>query len=385
MIVQRFIPLAIVFCMVYFAYQQSLAASGVRDKAEPKTVNSQQLITPATSSSSLSQRVHKGVIDKDYVAYRQNVLQKFVNGDFAWIDQEASNLRVTKKRLPGGYWKLRALYDALEEPQTEAEASNGDWETQLTKIQGWMNRYPNSITARVALAANWKVYAWKARGDGRSGTVTENGWALFNSRLTTAARVLSDAAALDEKCPHWFLISLWIAIGQSWDRVAFERLFEAAVKLEPTYYYLYQAKATYLLPRWFGQEGEWERFTEESTLKVGGHEGDIIFFAVYSQMLSLHDISFMNTRTLAWPRLLGGFRSLEKLYGGSPHRLNEACFFASGAGDTRTAVELFRRIGEDYDQTVWRSKSFFEMIRQAALARVKTENEKPKPTSSQGK
>jgi hypothetical protein len=73
-----------------------------------------------------------------------------------------------------------------------------------------------------------------------------------------------------------------------------------------------------LLPRWHGEEGEWERFVEESTLNVGGAEGDIIFFAVYSQMLSLHDITFMNTHQRAWPRLLSGFRSIEKLYGVAP-------------------------------------------------------------------
>lgn len=382
MIVLRFVPLAIVFCLVSGVYQQSPGRTKLRDKPEPQAVNSDQPITAATS---LSQSVPKGVSDKDNAVYRQKVLQKFVNEDFAWIEQEASNLRVTKERLPGGYWKLRVLYDALEQPQTGAKASDGDWETQITKIQGWINRYPNSITARVALAVNWKEYAWKARGSGRGRTVTDTGWELFNWRLATAARVLSDAAALEEKCPHWFLISLWIGIGQSSSRVAFERVFEEAVKLEPTYYYLYQAKATYLLPRWFGEEGEWERFADESTLKVGGHEGDIIFFAVYSQMMSLHDINFMITRRQAWTRLLAGFRSLEKVSGESALRLNEACFFAFGAGDFRTAVELFDRIGEDYDQRIWRSKFNFEMFRRSALARVKAESEKPKPTPSQGR
>ena len=305
-----------------------------------------------------------------------------------WIDHEASKVRVGEGRaLAGRILETSSTHDALEPPQTEGEASNGEWDTHITKIQRWMNRYPDSITARVALAATWKNYAWKARGNDYGDKVKDSGGRLFNERLATASRVLNDAAALDERCPHWFVMSLWVGIGQSWDRAAFERMFDAAVQFEPTYYYLYQTKATYLLPRWFGEEGEWERFVDKSTLKVGGHEGDIIFFAVYSQMLSLHDITFMNTHRQAWPRLLGGFRSIEKLYGEAPHRLNEACFFAFGAGDHRTALELFNRIGEDYDQPVWRSKRNFEMFRQAALTRDKAEREKQKPTQSvsQGK
>src|SRR5229473_641615 len=52
-----------------------------------------------------------GITDKEYVAYRQLVLEHFLKKDFAWIDQEATRDRLTGDRLPGGYWKLRVLYD----------------------------------------------------------------------------------------------------------------------------------------------------------------------------------------------------------------------------------------------------------------------------------
>ena len=133
--------------------------------------------------------------------------------------------------------------------------------------------------------------------------------------------------------------------------------------MEPTYYYLYQVRATYLLPRWGGEEGEWEHFAEEAATRIGGEQGDIVYFAIYSQMLSLHDISFMNTHRQAWPRLLSGFRAIDKLYGASPHRLSEACFFAITSGDHKVPEELFGRIGEDYDESVWRSRQNFEMFR----------------------
>jgi hypothetical protein len=181
--------------------------------------------------------------------------------------------------------------------------------------------------------------------------------------LASAAAVLKEATTLEGKCPHWFVIALWVGIGQSWDRQAFEQVFEAGVELEPTYYYLYQVKAMYLLPRWFGREGEWERFAEESTLKVGGDQGDIVFFDIYSNILTMHDLTFMNTHYKACPRLLNGFRAIEKWYGASLHRLSEACYFAMTSGDQKTREELFTRIGDDYDETVWRSQQNFEMFR----------------------
>jgi hypothetical protein len=97
------------------------------------------------------------------------------------------------------------------------------------------------------------------------------------------------------------------------------------------------------------------------------------------------EFEWMNTHKRAWPRLLAGFRSIEKLYGVAPHRLNEACFFAFGAGDHRTALELFNRIGEDYDKTVWRSKTNFEVFRRGASIRDKAEREKQKAAQSVSK
>ncbi|MEP6913768.1 MAG: hypothetical protein ABI923_13490 [bacterium] len=302
------------------------------------------------------------VVDQEFTAYRHQVLERFRKQDYSWIDREAGKLRVSKERLPGGYWKLKALYDAIYTPAGE-QASDGDWQDQITKLEGWVQQRPQSITPRVALAEAWWSYAWKARGTGKAETVSDVAWEVFNKRLSIAAQVLYEAATLKEKCPEWYVTSLRVGLSQSWDREVFERLFAEAVKLEPTYYYLYQAKAIYLLPRWFGMEGEWERFAEESALRVGGHEGDIIFFAIYSGMLSIHDITFMNSHQLAWPRLKAGFRSIEKLYGMAPHRLNQACYFAVSSGDKKTAVELFDRIGEEFDKTVWRSKTNFDMFR----------------------
>lgn len=369
--IQKFVPVALVLCLgVSTACQLSLGKTGQLRLPKSTAVNGQPSQTTATSSPPLQTRS----INKEFLACQQQVSEKFVNNDFEWIDREASRLRVTKERLAGGSWKLRALYEALEVPQRQADG-NTEWETLISKLQRWIEHNPKSITARVALAATWKNYALEARGNGLAKTVTDNGWELHRQRLANASQVLDTATSLDERCPYWYVAALFVGIGQAWDRAEFDRMFTAAVELEPTFYYLYQVKATYLLPRWHGEEGEWERFADESTLKVGGPEGDIIFFAIYSLMIPLHDATFMNTRQKAWPRLLNGFRSIEKLHGISASRLNEACYLAYGADDNRTAVELFERIGQDYDERVWRSKARFERFKQGAVMKEQTERE----------
>ena len=321
-------------------------------------------------STSSSPAAPRAIVDKEYEEYRQQVLKRFQDKDYSWIDQEAHRLRLKKERLPGGYWKLRALYAAIENPAAGQNASDGDWEDLLQRLNAWATANPKSVTARVALGMGWKDYAWKARGDGYADSVSQAAWDAFEKRLGKAQQALTEAVSLEERCPYWYFTALWVGIGQQRDRNTLERIFQAGVQLEPTFYYLYQVKAMYLLPRWGGAEGEWERFADDSALKIGGHEGDIVFFTIYSQMLSTHGMQLMNNHQQAVPKLLAGFRSIEKLYGSSRHRLNEACFFSVFGPDGEAANELFSKVGDDYDEGVWRSKQSFEVFRQGTQQRA---------------
>ncbi len=310
----------------------------------------------------------QGSLDPVYANYQYEIRALFIQKNYAGIDQEAGKDRVNKLRLPGGFWKLRALYGVFEAP-IEGQGYNADWEKMIAQIKSWIKERPESVTARVALASAWKSYAWKARGDGYSGSVSESGWEKFRERLDLASQALAEAAKLNERCPHWYVVALWVGLGQGWDRDAFEKVFQAGVTFEPAYYYLYGAKTGYLLPRWHGKEGEWERFADESTQ---GPEGDEIFFAIYSNVLDLTGMEFMSTHQQAVPRLLTAFRKMEKQYGPSIVRTNEAALFASFGNDVATTVELFNRIGNTFDPEVWRSPKTFEVFRQAAHERART-------------
>jgi len=306
---------------------------------------------------------------KEFDAYRLEVSRKFASDDFAWIDSEARELRLTKQRLPGGSFKLRPLYRALEDPP-EPNATAKQWEDHFARLERWVKQDPLSLTARVGLGSAWTNYAWEARGD-NAGDVNESDMEAFAERLVTAAKILNEASSLDERCPEWYVAALRVGIGQHWDRAAFDRTFLAAVELDPNYYYVYQAKAIYLLPRWYGQTGESERFAEESARNVGGPQGDIIFFAIYSRLLALKDKAFVATLHQVRGRLLDAFGSIDKLYGSTPHVLNEVCYFSYGSIEYQRVAELFNRLGENYDPTVWGSKENFDFNRKSALDAAK--------------
>jgi len=332
------------------------AVPRINQKA-PKSVN--QVTTPITQAN----------VGPEYNAYVNEVRKHWANNNYEWLEGEARRLGESKDRLPGGYWKLRVLYQSIE-GLVDRVASDDIWQKHIANVETWIKEHPAAAMPRIILADLWRSYAWKARGTGYANTVEPEGWKTFDQRLDKTIEILGEAANLEGESPEWYLTALLAARGRGHDREAFEKLFEQSIRLEPTYYYLYQAKAGYLLPQWYGERGEWERFAEEASNRVGGEQGDIILFTVYTFQMSNSSSDFMNTRQAIAPRLLAGFRAIDKLYGSSPQRLNEACLISFFAGDNEIPAELMKRIGNNYDLTVWKDDSNFNIFRQEALMRV---------------
>jgi hypothetical protein len=56
----------------------------------------------------------------------------------------------------------------------------------------------------------------------------------------------------------------------------------------------------------------------------------------------------------------------ERLYGTTPHELNQACLLAVTFGDHALSLELFKKIGGELDTYVWRNQQEFDMYRKWA-------------------
>lgn len=324
--------------------------------------------TGSVSSKSSQQTSPTRMTGAEYEAYEQEVRKHWANNNYEWLESEATKLSVSKERLPGGYWKLRVLYRSIE-ALVDSESSDASWQEHIARVEKWATEHPTSAMPRIILAEVWRNYAWKARGTGLSETVKPENWTPFNKRHEKTSKILDEAAALEQKSPEWYVTALLAARVEVRDRQAFERMYEQAVALEPHYYYLYQAKAGYLLPQWHGRAGEWERFAEAAANQIGGEQGDIILFTIYTENWSQQNLEFMEKRRAIAPRLLAGFRAVDKLYGSSPRRLNEGCLISFFVDDNRTPAELMKRIGNAYDVKVWKDESVFNIFRQEALMR----------------
>jgi hypothetical protein len=271
---------------------------------------------------------------------------------FDALDSMAGDLRASEIQTAMGTWHLLCFYDDIcEIPEP---ASDQAYEERINFLQDWVSHKPQSITARVALARAYKYYAWHARGNGYADTVTPEAEQFFEKRLRQAAQVLQEARGLTEKCPVWWDTMHYVAIGLGWPMESYNKMFDEAIAFEPDYTFFYNNKAIYLLPRWYGHEGDWQKFASDSADNEGGESGDILYARIGWRIHQRRIYkSFIQDAGYSWPRMEKGLEAIVKSYPNSVSAANELAYLSYQEGDCVVARPLFEKIGNKVDYGVW--------------------------------
>jgi hypothetical protein len=287
------------------------------------------------------------------------IFTEFQREKFTWLEEQTKKARVNKELLPGGYWKLRNIYLGIDRPRLNTDE---EYQNHFAKLNRWKAQFPDSITPRVAIAETWINYATEARGVGYANTVSRENQKLFSERVAKAEKELFEAKDLAEKCPSWYLAVLAVANLQSWSLSEFDAIYQEAISFEPNYYYFYRIKAMYLLPRWHGQDGDFENYLEQTSNKIGGEQGDIIYFLVYSKLEEYPDLPL---NRLSWERAKRGYYALKEKYGVEKQRLNEFAKNSYRLGDYAEANKAFDEIGNDWLIESWGTEQFYKNAKSA--------------------
>jgi hypothetical protein len=275
---------------------------------------------------------------------------------FAELDCIADHVRTTRARFSGGAWKLRNFYIGLESPRP-GHPTQEDWSHHMALMERWTQLRPRSFTAQIALAESYVMYGWDARGEGYSGSVTDSGWKLFGQRVEKARQILTASPTLKAKCPDWYLAMQEVSQGANWDLTRTTALIKEAIAFEPDYQYYYRFYAYNLQPKWGGEEADAANFSEQSADKVGGDNGDILYFLIASKVIcACDDPTFAH---FSWPRLQKGFAATEKKYGPDLLNTNSLAMMAVKWADWGVAAPMLDKIGEQWSKNVWLTEQYF--------------------------
>ena len=284
---------------------------------------------------------------------------------FDELEALAAQIRTERGRFANGSWKIYQFYESLGCRSDEPESM---WQLHSRIHENWDAAKPHSITARVAHADFFTEYAWHARGTGYSNKVTKEGWRLFGERLTKAEELLNKSAEFEPKCPMWWRVRMTVARGQGWSWDDYERLFQEAKAFEPGFWSYDIAKATYLLPRWHGQPGEWEYALGLEIDQRKGGLGLETYTRVVDAMQSYYTNIFRESK-VSWPLTRDGFELMRQRYPNSVEILSDYCWLACLAEDRALARKLFDELGGRMVAAIWSDQKNFQNYRQWAYSR----------------
>ena len=297
--------------------------------------------------------------------WTHSIESDLIDEKFADLDRMADQYRREKTRLPGGEWRLRLLYEALDAPHQ----TDQDTHDHIVHLEHWVEQRSDSITARVALATSLARWAWVARGHTYADKVTPEGWRLFNERMKQSQRTLEAAASMSAMCPQWYSEMMAVGLAQSWDAARMKEIFDRGIQFEPGYYYLYRQYANYLLPKWDGHAGDASAFAKSSADALGGSGGDVLYFQIATILIKRGDGSFP-VQEMDWGRIQRGYQALSSEYGTSRRTMNELAYMAYKFKDAAIARQQFEAIGDHWSRAVWGTREFFDRARDWARARA---------------
>jgi hypothetical protein len=353
----RCLPIAIVAVSLSFVLQ-----SCTKDEDQPQVESIHRLKIVDEGPESATQPL-SAVLDLDYNAeeswwkWRDILLSRLRHHQFEDLDRFADEVREARARFPGGAWKLFEIYDETNEPSAGPDVTEEEWQSHLKLFEEWIGKYPESATARAGYAGTLVRYAWHARGFRPGKDLTSTQSRLFAERLKRAKDVAVEALSLGMRCPHLYAVLLSVGQGEGWSILEYDKVFDAAITYEPLYRAFYHQKGSYLLPRWYGRDGDWQAFAEKSADRLGGAEGEDMFFFIYSDMASFYygERDLPRLVEPVWDRLKEGFDAKERLHGVTADQRTVFGHYAYVVGDRATVHTTLEKLGAYWNQGLWGS------------------------------
>jgi hypothetical protein len=335
------------FALMSFLVLSACSPKKPEAKAKPSNASALSTFTIVESQETREQKQIKA-----------QALTLFTNRAFNELDALAAKYRASKEAYANGTWKLGYVYAGLEPGDDEPLSV---WTNQVAAAEEWSRKNRQSITARVAKARLLVGYAWAVRGGGYADTVKGKQWTQFAALLRQAAQVLQGAKQLPERCPLYWSTWQTVALGLQVEKADYDTIFQQAIKEFPDYWYYYNSRATYLLPRWYGEVGDWEKDLTQSADRIGGEAGDMLYAQVVSCTHTYGGgIDVFEGKRISWERLDKGMGALLKKFPQSLALKNDRAFLAGLAGDKEKARAYFSEIKDQCDLCVWHEKQKIE-------------------------
>lgn len=264
-----------------------------------------------------------------------------------------------------GTWTLAPFFVGLWSASEETEAG---WAQAHARVEKWVAAQPKSQMAKLCLARSWTSGAWIARGDKRANEISDATWKIVKERQNKAAPIIQNMLNADKA-----FSPMVYATAQRYGRLGgaprdwHDKVIARGLAQYPAYTNYYGERAIYLLPRWDGARGEWEREAASAAdAQPNAFAGDTLYARIVWGQWDFHT-NMRKQTNVDWPRTKRGFDAILKQYPGSLAAATMYVRLCHQWHDYAKAREVLQIIGGRADAGSWRDPAHFAQTRNFIL------------------
>ena len=283
---------------------------------------------------------------------RQHVRELLRNGDFDMLTRLARQYRSSKATLSDGSWTLNHFYEAFSHC-----SSTQEWNAMFGRLEEW-NRHESADPAPIVAIGNayWS-FGKQARGTGFADSVTPEGWKLLHERLAKGRGRLVGEFSRCKSCPGYYVVMMKLGIDGSQQRDSFMKLFDQGIALEPAYPHMYEMKAYYILPRWYGRRGEIREFI----FAVADRHPQAALWVLWRLQQGVYQNVFKQ-EGIEWDAIEVKLKRCLELNPVGIGQANMLAYLSDVAGDAETLAAALKSVDGKLDASLWQSRKRLDEI-----------------------
>lgn len=285
--------------------------------------------------------------NRDDTQWRELLLKK----EFQQLDDIANELRSHRTKYSNGRGKLWS-WAWCPLAHSPSAMSDEEYAKSFELIEAWKTARPDSVNALLLEAHIWQKYSFQARGGQSASETPEEQLRLFQKRCEKASAALNQIDA--KKLPiDTVYRRLRLEVAKGLGEKPDIDLVYAELQEDPRNMELVHGMAICLLPRWFGEPGELERFAEEVADRTKTECGDMQYTTVVIAAKEMLKSYLLETHPFDWPRIRRGFRDYERLNPMSQDHWNDEAQLAFMAEDLDAVYEIMAKIDPVLRRQSW--------------------------------
>ncbi len=256
---------------------------------------------------------------------------------FDQLEKIMKDWRQTRKRARDGVYLFRRGYDGIN--RGFGDLSQKDLAGQIKLLERWKAKYPQSVTAQVALLDAHVNLAWEYRGGGYANTISKSGKENFEKYLETAYQLAKDGMLLEEKDPQLYSRMMTVCRGLDKPYEEVLQYLQLSIAIDPVYFPSYTSAMKPLLPWWGG--------SAEATVALADQSVEATKKFIDYEMYALMAISVLaegqdrfSPFPFEWNKIKRGMESLLRKYPQSSKFWYHYAWFSRHFEDQETATEI---------------------------------------------